>query len=255
MFEITMAIIIFFLGASLASFYIAQIYRIEKELPLKEFITKGSYCEGCGKELCWYELIPVISYFFQRGKCHKCGFKISFTYPLFEFVNGITLAILYLRQVPIDYYLFSQFLFFLAVYDFYYKGFPKSIMHTFLIVALLFSAYKFIFQYNFSLLVIFVAVAISLSVLILNLIKRSFGFGDLLVVLMLGLVLTLKELIAVIFFSILIAGIYAIVLLIMKKVNKKDSIPFVPFIHVAFILIFAIEPIVDKYFTYLIYLW
>ncbi len=255
MFETIMTILLFCLGLALASFYIAQIYRIEKEIPFPDFVTRDSFCEGCKKKLKWYELIPVISYIFQKGKCAKCGYKISITYPIFELINGITIAILYFRNAPIDYYLFSQFLFFLAVYDFYYKGFPKNIMHTFLAISFVFAVYKFIFQYNFSLAVVVVAFSIIIVIIIMNMIKKSFGTGDLLIVLMLSFIINLKEFIAVIFFSIIIAGLVSIFLVLIKRGKKGDTIPFVPFMHLGFIFLYVLYPLVEKYFVYLSVLW
>ena len=66
----------FIIGAILGSFYLV----IGTRLPLKENVfTTRSRCDNCFKELKWYELIPIVSYVFQRGKCRKCGkkFKIN----------------------------------------------------------------------------------------------------------------------------------------------------------------------------------
>jgi len=43
-----------------------------------------SSCPVCGKHLPWYELIPVLSFFFLHGRCSKCSAKISWRYPLVE---------------------------------------------------------------------------------------------------------------------------------------------------------------------------
>lgn len=44
---------------------------------------------ACGHKLQWYDLIPLASYIFLRGKCRYCGTKISVQYPLVEAINGI----------------------------------------------------------------------------------------------------------------------------------------------------------------------
>ena len=38
---------------------------------------------NCGKEIKWYDNIPVLSYIFLRTKCRHCKSKISFRYPFF----------------------------------------------------------------------------------------------------------------------------------------------------------------------------
>ena len=47
-----------------------------------------SICLSCGKILRWYELIPIFSYVFQRGRCLGCGARISAQYPIVELALG-----------------------------------------------------------------------------------------------------------------------------------------------------------------------
>lgn len=52
--------------------------------------TKGrSECESCGKNLGPLELIPVISFLLQRGKCTSCKSTLSWYYPLSEILTGM----------------------------------------------------------------------------------------------------------------------------------------------------------------------
>jgi prepilin signal peptidase PulO-like enzyme (type II secretory pathway) len=39
-------------------------------------LNARSKCKSCGKELSWYELIPIVSYLIQLGKCRTCKNKI-----------------------------------------------------------------------------------------------------------------------------------------------------------------------------------
>ena len=82
--------IIFIYGIIIGSFLNVCILRI----PLKEtIIKKRSHCMSCGHQLAWYDLFPLFSYLFLRGKCRYCKAKISKQYPIVEFVNG-ALAVL-----------------------------------------------------------------------------------------------------------------------------------------------------------------
>lgn len=49
----------------------------------------------CGYQLAWYDLIPVFSYLFLKGRCRKCGSKISIQYPLVELLNGCLWFVLF----------------------------------------------------------------------------------------------------------------------------------------------------------------
>ena len=59
-------------------------------IPIKKsIVTPRSACPTCGHRLKALELIPVISYMFQKGKCRGCKSRISPIYPIFELLTGI----------------------------------------------------------------------------------------------------------------------------------------------------------------------
>jgi len=62
-------ILIFFLGACVGSF---GAVLLEEASPKRSFWTGRSHCIGCKKTLVWYELIPLVSYTIQKGKCRLC---------------------------------------------------------------------------------------------------------------------------------------------------------------------------------------
>jgi len=227
----------------------AQIYRLEKGVKYPDFFTKGSYCEECDKQLTWYELIPVLSYLFTRGKCQRCGYKVSVTYPIFEFILGINFVTFFLIGVPVISYFIAVALYFLALYDFYYSGFPKFIMNSYLIIALVFAIVTLVVDFSYASLYAFaVAASISVGFLILNRIKESFGLGDILVFLFLGLLLPVDQLLITIFLSIVFGAIGGIILILLRKANRKSKIPFVPFIYTGYVTSFLVGGWILDYF-------
>jgi prepilin signal peptidase PulO-like enzyme (type II secretory pathway) len=79
-------ILIFFIGALCGSFIALAVYRI----PLKQNITnKRSYCPKCEHKLGFFDLIPIFSYIFLRGKCRYCKEKIGLTNFLVEILTGV----------------------------------------------------------------------------------------------------------------------------------------------------------------------
>ena len=82
------ALILIFLtlaGLCVGSFCNVLIYRIPKG---EEFVRTPSHCMTCGRRLRWYELIPLVSWLLQRGRCRGCGARVSAQYPLIEALNG-----------------------------------------------------------------------------------------------------------------------------------------------------------------------
>lgn len=84
--DLPIFILLFVLGCCVGSFCNVLIYRIPKE---EEFVKTPSHCMSCGHELKWFELIPVVSWLLQKGKCRACGVKLSAQYPVVEALNGI----------------------------------------------------------------------------------------------------------------------------------------------------------------------
>ena len=59
-------IIFFILGSIMGSFFHATATRLAKE---ESIVSPSSHCHHCKHKLKWYELIPIISYIIQKGKC------------------------------------------------------------------------------------------------------------------------------------------------------------------------------------------
>lgn len=84
--DIPILILLFMVGLCVGSFCNVLIYRIPKE---EEFVKTPSHCMSCGHGLKWYEMIPVVSWLAQGGKCRACGVKLSAQYPIVEALNGL----------------------------------------------------------------------------------------------------------------------------------------------------------------------
>ncbi len=51
-----------------------------------------SGCDGCGKALATHELIPLVSFMLQRGRCRACGSAIHLAHPATE-VAGLAIGV------------------------------------------------------------------------------------------------------------------------------------------------------------------
>lgn len=76
----------FIYGIVIGSFLNVVIDRLPRG---ESIVTVRSHCESCGYTLKWYDLIPLISFIIYRGRCRKCGAKLSPQYPIIEAANGL----------------------------------------------------------------------------------------------------------------------------------------------------------------------
>lgn len=105
-------------GAALGSFLNCAAWRIVHG---ESFLKGRSHCPNCGHTLGFTELIPVISWIIQKGKCKSCGTKISIRYPLTELGFAVVSVLCLLRfDLTVEglrYYLFFCVLFLLTLTD------------------------------------------------------------------------------------------------------------------------------------------
>lgn len=83
--------IILIMGCIFGSFLTLATYRI----PLNKDIThERSYCPNCNHKLNFFDLIPIFSYIFLKGRCRYCKKKISPRYFIIELLTGLAFVIL-----------------------------------------------------------------------------------------------------------------------------------------------------------------
>jgi prepilin signal peptidase PulO-like enzyme (type II secretory pathway) len=84
-----MVIFLALLGLVAGSFLNVLILRYDpgKENSLRTFGGR-SRCMHCGVQLRWYELIPVLSFVLQLGKCRSCNKGILLQYPVIELASA-----------------------------------------------------------------------------------------------------------------------------------------------------------------------
>ena len=82
------AVFVFCLGACLGSFANACAMRLVRD---EDFVATASRCRGCDTRLAWHENLPVIGFLKQRGRCRRCGMKLSPRYIIVEILGGLAL--------------------------------------------------------------------------------------------------------------------------------------------------------------------
>ena len=234
-------IIFFIFGSIMGSFYHVIATRLSNGLSI---IKPASHCEKCKKTLKWYELIPIVSYIIQLGKCRNCKTKLPLSYFLMEICTGILFAVCYhVFDTPLEIaisIIFVSSLIIIIISDIEYM----IILDEVLIVAITSIILLDIFDiglYQTSIKILYGAGAFITMLLIKKLgdamfKQESLGGGDIKLMFLIGLVIGYEMAICNIFFATFIAFPIALFLLIAKKDN---IIPFGPFLSMAAILLYV----------------
>lgn len=89
----------FVLGLVFGSFYNVAIHRLPED---RSVVFPRSACPHCGTVLGPSELVPVLSWLWQRGRCRHCGTAISARYPLVELLGGLLGWLVFRQVVPVE---------------------------------------------------------------------------------------------------------------------------------------------------------
>jgi len=82
------------LGTMVGSYLGVVADRLPREEPTS---TGRSHCDACGAALRWFELIPLVSWLVQRGRCRRCGAWITLAPLLTEVAGGVLFAVMAAR--------------------------------------------------------------------------------------------------------------------------------------------------------------
>lgn len=182
---------IFLFGIVIGSFLNVCIYRIPKH---EDIVKTRSHCMSCGYQLKWYDLVPVFSFLFLRGKCRKCGTKLSIQYPLVETANGILYVLItWIHGMTITtllYCLLISALIVISVIDFRTLEIPIGLNIFILVLGIARVATDF--QSVWDYVIGFFAVSLVLAVLYYATKGTAIGGGDVKLMAVCGLVLGWK---------------------------------------------------------------
>ncbi|MCD7726693.1 MAG: prepilin peptidase [Clostridiales bacterium] len=213
-------IILFLFGITIGSFLNVCIYRIPKH---EDIVLTRSHCMACGYQLKWYDMFPVFSYLFLKGRCRKCSAKLSVQYPLVEALNGAAyIVIVVVNGVNVEsllYCLLASALLVLSVIDFRTYEIPFGINLFILALGLIRVAADY---HQFSVYLIgFFSVSVPLAVLYYLSGGRAIGGGDVKLMAVCGLLLGWK-LIIMAFLSGCILG--AVIHVTRMKISGEDRV-------------------------------
>lgn len=245
--EEVITIFVFLYGCILGSFFNVIGLRVPKK---QSIIFPSSACPLCHKRLSWVELIPVCSYLFLKGRCRHCGTKISPLYPIMEAITGLLFVISYL-QFGISWefiftLIFIALLVIITVSDLAYMIIPNRILVIFTVLFLLIRLISPLKPWWDSLVGALVGFFLLMFIAFFS--RGGMGGGDIKLFFVLGLFFGTKNVLLTLFFASFLGTVYGLILIVLKKFERKKPIPFAPFItSSALIAYFYGERLIEWY--------
>ena len=233
-------------GLCIGSFLNVLVFR----LPKNKSIFGRSFCHHCKKKLKWYELFPLFSFVFQKGKCRSCKKQISLQYPLIEAITGLLFVFVFHQS-----YFSNLLILFLQLFimscllvifltDLKYMIVPNVVVYSGFVAS-------FILQIanlkagNLSNLFspILSSIIAFLFFLFLVIITKGkgMGVGDVKVGAFLGMFFAWPDIAIVLFLSFLTGSIVGIFLIGLKKKNLKSEIPLASFLVLSSFAVFFLK--------------
>ena len=236
---------IFILGTVVFSFGGVCIARI----PKGESVVRGrSKCDCCGSFIKWYDLVPVLSYLFLKGKCRSCGSKIPVYCIVVEIIGGIVSLLCYfVHGLSINYVLSLMISFMLVVIGFIDQFTMDIYTSTIVVLGLLCLLYRLVNGIDAMNLMLSMFTVSGFMLIMLMVVKGSFGFGDVELMFVSGLFLSFEQMLLAFFIGVMFAGIAGIVMLIRGRRSGSD--------HMAFGLYLASGIIISYFFGYQLIMW
>ena len=105
------AVFAFVLGASIGSFLNVGIYRLPRDISIRE--PRRSFCPSCKTQIPWHQNIPLVSWLVLRGRCAKCGGRIAFRYLGVELLTALLFLgvwVFFPWKIAIAYWVFVSIL-------------------------------------------------------------------------------------------------------------------------------------------------
>ena len=252
----------FFIGIIFGSFLNVCIARIPEE---ESIVGPRSRCPHCKAMIAWYDNIPLFSFFILGAKCRKCKNKISYIYPLVEWVTGL-LAVLCLwkfqfsPKAAIWFFGFICPLIVITFIDWKHYLIPDVISIPFTLVGVLVHQVHQNFHHPLqtfydSLLGIIVGAG---SLWVIAKLYKTFrkqeglGMGDVKLMAMIGAFLGWRAILFVFLFSSLFASIFGILLMIFSRYRLSSALAYGPFITLgALLYLFSGTEILRCYFSFM----
>lgn len=226
-------IILFVLGTVTGSFINVVVYRFPRG---QSVISPPSACPFCERRLGIAELIPLVSYILLGGRCRHCKTGISLRYFLVELATGsLFVAVPFYIGGTIEaagYLFLLCLLLAISLIDIDFRRIPNVFLAVGLgagiVLKLIDPAARTLEAWGDSGLGMLIGGGVMLLIYIAG--RGGMGAGDLKLMIMVGFFLGMDGVLLVLFAGFILGGGYSLLMVIMRRLGRKDMIPFGPFL-------------------------
>lgn len=237
--EALVTILFFIFGLIFGSFFNVVVYRLPKGLSL---VKPGSQCPACGHRLTPAELIPILSFLWQKRRCKVCKEPISWRYPIVEFTTGLGFALVAWQGVDWTDYLsgavFFSLLLILALIDLEHKLLPNVLTLPGVAIGLVFALLSWTLPFWWSVLGAAVGFGLLFAIALIS--RGGMGMGDVKLMALIGSFLGWQAVFYVLFGAALFGSVGGLLYLCKTKQGKKTPIPFGPSLALAAFLYYLV---------------
>ena len=237
--EIALIIIFAILGLEVGSFLNVCIDRLPQN---KSIAFPPSHCESCQHKLAAKDLIPVFSYLRLRGRCRYCQASVPRRLLWVELATAVIFALLtwhYGLSPALGIMIFYACLFIVvSVIDLEHGLILNKVVYPSMVVALLLALLprSWLTQWivtGIANAAIGGAIGFALFLAIALISRGGMGWGDVKLAGLIGLATGFPLVFLSIIMAAILGGIVAVVMVITKKRERRQTIPFGPFLAVA----------------------
>jgi leader peptidase (prepilin peptidase)/N-methyltransferase len=219
------------LGMIIGSFLNVCIDRIPKG---GSILSPPSYCDSCGHRLFFIDLIPILSYLIQKGRCRYCKASIPLRNPLLELGTGALFALIWLRYPSsINAILiasYSTFLITILAIDLEHHKVLNRLTYPAIVFALI--AIPITPAHKYWELLLGGLIGFGVLFLIALVYPAGMGMGDVKLAAFIGLAVGYPGILMALFLSFVIGGLICGGLLSTRLIGRRDPIAFAPFLAV-----------------------
>ncbi len=271
------SIILFIFGIAIGSFLNVVILRYDGEHFLfdTKMIGGRSHCMHCKQTLRWFELVPIVSFLIQGGRCRRCKARLNIQYPIVELLSGLIFMFVPLA-LGIDAGVISasgiatpliiiaalwvaafEALLVTAVIDIRLGIIPDEgniFLGVIAIFLIILSAGYFGGQESAVMAKIIGAVAGGAFFALLIAITRGkgMGMGDLKLAIPLGLLFGWPNIVFVTVFAFVIGAVVGVIEIVFGKNSMKGTLPFGPFLALGAATVFFWGPAIFTWYMSLL---
>ncbi len=238
--------LVFVFGICIGSFLNVCIYRLPES---KSIVHPRSMCPNCGTLISFYDNIPIFSYMALKGKCRHCEARISFRYPVTEFISGIFAVGVFLKYglgfEALIYYTFIATLLVITFIDIDHQIIPDVISLPG--IPIFFAASFVLPNITFVESILGVLIGGGSLWLVAQLYylltrKEGMGGGDIKLLAMMGAIIGWKGVLFTIFVASAVGTLAGMLVILKTGKSMKLKVPFGPFLAIGAIAYIFLGP-------------